>query len=48
VAPENARRVHGIDERVRVETLVESIELNVEIIRALDAIDVIDAPGSAN
>ena len=39
VAHENARRVHGIDERVRIETLVESIELTLEIVRALDTID---------
>ena len=39
VAPEIARRVHGIDERVRVETLVQSIVLNLEIIRMFDALE---------
>lgn len=39
VARENARRVHGIDERVRIETLVESIEITLEIVRTFDALD---------
>jgi acetylornithine deacetylase/succinyl-diaminopimelate desuccinylase-like protein len=39
VARENARRVHGIDERVRIETLTRSIELTLEIVRAFDALD---------
>jgi acetylornithine deacetylase/succinyl-diaminopimelate desuccinylase-like protein len=39
VARENARRVHGIDERVRIETLTRSIELTLEIVRAFDAVD---------
>ena len=43
VARENARRVHGIDERVRIETLVQSIELMLEIIRAFDALEADEA-----
>ncbi len=39
VAREDARRVHGIDERVRVDTLVHSIELTLEILRAFDRIE---------
>lgn len=39
VAREDARRVHGIDERVRIDTLVHSIELMLEIIRTFDQID---------
>ena len=36
VAREDARRVHGIDERVSIETLVQSISLTLEIIRTFD------------
>jgi acetylornithine deacetylase/succinyl-diaminopimelate desuccinylase-like protein len=39
LAREEAGRVHGIDERVSVDTLAESIELTIEIIRRFDAID---------
>jgi acetylornithine deacetylase/succinyl-diaminopimelate desuccinylase-like protein len=39
VAPENARRVHGIDERIRIETLIQSIELTLEIVRTFDALE---------
>lgn len=39
VAREDARRVHGIDERVSIDTLVESIELTMEIVRAFDRIE---------
>jgi acetylornithine deacetylase/succinyl-diaminopimelate desuccinylase-like protein len=39
VSPENAHRVHGIDERVRIETLVQSIELTLEIVRMFDALE---------
>ena len=39
VAPENARRVHGIDERLRIETLTRSIELMLEIVQTFDALD---------
>lgn len=34
---DESRRVHGIDERVAVETLHESIRLTIEILKALDA-----------
>lgn len=36
---EEALRVHGVDERVAIETLLESIELTIEIVRALDETD---------
>jgi acetylornithine deacetylase/succinyl-diaminopimelate desuccinylase-like protein len=39
VERDDARRVHGIDERVSIETLVESITLTMEIIRTFDAIE---------
>jgi len=39
LASKEAGRVHGIDERVSIETLTESIELSIEIIRRLDEID---------
>jgi len=39
VAHENARRVHGIDERIRVDTLVQSIQLTLEIVRTFDTLD---------
>ncbi len=39
VAREEARRVHGIDERVAIESLVDSIELMLEIVRRFDRID---------
>jgi len=39
VARENARRVHGIDERVRIDTLVRSIELSLEIVRTFDRLE---------
>ena len=48
VARENARRVHGIDERVRVETLVRSIELTLEIVRTFDALDASEASNASN
>jgi acetylornithine deacetylase/succinyl-diaminopimelate desuccinylase-like protein len=34
---EEGRRVHGIDERIAIDTLKESIRLTVEIVKALDA-----------
>ncbi len=34
---DESRRVHGIDERVAVETLTESVRLTIEIVKALDA-----------
>jgi acetylornithine deacetylase/succinyl-diaminopimelate desuccinylase-like protein len=39
LAREEAGRVHGVDERVSIETLTESIELTIEIVRRLDEID---------
>jgi acetylornithine deacetylase/succinyl-diaminopimelate desuccinylase-like protein len=39
VAREDARRVHGIDERVSVDTLVDSIELMLEIVRTFDRLE---------
>jgi acetylornithine deacetylase/succinyl-diaminopimelate desuccinylase-like protein len=39
VAREDARRVHGIDERVRVDTLVRSIELMLDIVRTFDQLE---------
>jgi acetylornithine deacetylase/succinyl-diaminopimelate desuccinylase-like protein len=35
----DAGRVHGVDERVSIETLTESIALSIEIVRRLDEID---------
>jgi acetylornithine deacetylase/succinyl-diaminopimelate desuccinylase-like protein len=42
VAREDARRVHGIDERVSIETLVHSIELTLEIVRSFDRLESAD------
>lgn len=42
VAREDARRVHGIDERVSIETLVHSIELTLEIVRTFDRLESAD------
>ncbi len=42
VAREDARRVHGVDERVRIDTLVRSIELNLEIVRTFDRLESLD------
>ena len=39
VARDDARRVHGIDERVAIDTLVESITLTIELIRSFDALE---------
>lgn len=39
---EEARRIHGIDERVAVSTLGASIELMLEIVKTLDSIDSAD------
>jgi acetylornithine deacetylase/succinyl-diaminopimelate desuccinylase-like protein len=39
VAREDARRVHGTDERVSIDTLVHSIELMLEIVRAFDQLE---------
>jgi acetylornithine deacetylase/succinyl-diaminopimelate desuccinylase-like protein len=39
LAGEEAGRVHGVDERVSIETLAESIELSIKIVRRLDEID---------
>ena len=39
VAREDARRVHGVDERVRIDTLVRSIELMLEIVRTFDQLE---------
>lgn len=39
LGPDEIRRVHGIDERIAVDTLVESIRLTIEIIRAFDRIE---------
>jgi len=36
---DESRRVHGIDERIAVDTLTESIRLTVEIVRAFDRIE---------
>ncbi len=36
---QEGRRVHGIDERISIETLVDTIELSKEIVFALDAIE---------
>jgi len=37
LGPEEGRRVHGIDERVAIDTLVRSIELTIELVRTFDA-----------
>jgi acetylornithine deacetylase/succinyl-diaminopimelate desuccinylase-like protein len=42
VAREDARRVHGIDERVSIDTLVESIVLTLEIVRAFDELESVE------
>ena len=39
LASQEAGRVHGIDERISIETLTESIELTLEIVRRFDRID---------
>lgn len=39
VAREDARRVHGIDERIRIDTLVQSIELMLDIVRTFDRLE---------
>ncbi len=39
---DEVRRVHGVDERVSIETLVESIRIMVDLVRTFDAIDVSD------
>lgn len=39
LAGDDARRVHGIDERVSIDTLVRSIELSVEIVRTFDELE---------
>jgi acetylornithine deacetylase/succinyl-diaminopimelate desuccinylase-like protein len=39
VAREDARRVHGIDERIEIKTLVHSIELMLEIVRTFDRLE---------
>lgn len=36
---EEARRVHGIDERVAISTLVEGVGLTLQILRELDAVE---------
>lgn len=47
VGHENSRRVHGVDERIRIETLVESIELSLEIVRTFDSLDALDVMDTA-
>lgn len=42
VLREDARRVHGIDERISIETLVQSIELTLQIVRTLDRLESAD------
>lgn len=37
--PDEARRVHGVDERVSIETLEESIRLTIDLVRTFDAIE---------
>jgi acetylornithine deacetylase/succinyl-diaminopimelate desuccinylase-like protein len=36
---EESRRVHGLDERVAVQTLIESIQLSVELVRTFDRLE---------
>ncbi|MFP6656265.1 MAG: M20/M25/M40 family metallo-hydrolase [Myxococcota bacterium] len=48
VANEDSRRVHGVDERIRIETLVESIELNLKIVRTFDALEFADTASTAD
>ena len=36
---EESRRVHGIDERIAIDTLVRGIQLTVEIVGSLDSIE---------
>jgi acetylornithine deacetylase/succinyl-diaminopimelate desuccinylase-like protein len=43
---EEGRRVHGIDERVRIDTLVRSIRLMIEITRTFDRLDRDEIPES--
>jgi len=40
---DEARRVHGPDERVSIETLAESIRLTIDLVRAFDAIEASEA-----
>ncbi|MCP4069176.1 MAG: M20/M25/M40 family metallo-hydrolase, partial [Phycisphaeraceae bacterium] len=39
LAPGEARRVHGLDERVSVETLAQSIRITIDLVRTFDAIE---------
>jgi acetylornithine deacetylase/succinyl-diaminopimelate desuccinylase-like protein len=39
IAREDARRVHGIDERVSIDSLVGSIELMLDIVRTFDRLE---------
>lgn len=36
---EEARRVHGLDERVAIDTFIESVQLSVELVRLFDRIE---------
>ncbi|MAG33644.1 MAG: hypothetical protein CL908_22425 [Deltaproteobacteria bacterium] len=39
LAAEESRRVHGIDERIAIDTLVHSIELTIELVRTFDELE---------
>ncbi|HPG24537.1 MAG: M20/M25/M40 family metallo-hydrolase [Spirochaetaceae bacterium] len=43
LTPDEARRVHGVDERVDTATLARSIELMVEVVRSFDALETEEA-----
>lgn len=43
---DESRRVHGIDERIARDTLVESIRLTIEIVRAFDRLESEEATGN--
>ncbi|MFK7898880.1 MAG: M20/M25/M40 family metallo-hydrolase [Myxococcota bacterium] len=46
LASEDARRVHGTDERMSIEALVNSIQLSVELVREFDALETAEAVAS--
>ncbi|MEM9174625.1 MAG: M20/M25/M40 family metallo-hydrolase [Myxococcota bacterium] len=47
LTPDESRRVHGIDERIAKDTLVESIRLTIEIVRTFDRIESAESATSA-
>ena len=47
LSAEEARRVHGTDERMSISALVESIQLSVELVREFDALETREASEAA-